>query len=51
MKMDKNQVDVSVNNPSAPASKQWVAPVVEVHEVEDLTMTGPTNSIDGAGSS
>lgn len=51
MEMDKNEVGVSVNNPSAPASKQWVAPVVEVHEVEDLTLSGPTNSVDGVGSS
>lgn len=51
MEMDKNQVDISVSNPSAPAPKQWVTPIIEVHEVEDLTLLGPTNSVDGVGSS
>jgi hypothetical protein len=47
----KDQLALGVSEQSAPALKRWVAPVVEAHDVEDLTMSGPTNTVDGAGSS
>lgn len=52
MEMIKDQLVADVGEQSAPALKRWGAPVVEAHDVEDLTMAGPTNSADGgAGSS
>lgn len=51
METTKDQLALGVSEQSAPALKRWVAPVVEAHDVEDLTMAGPTNSVDGVGSS
>lgn len=33
---------------SAQVGKPWTMPVVEIHDVADLTMHGNTNSGDGA---
>lgn len=51
METTKDQLAVGLSEQSAPALKRWVAPVVEAHEVEDLTMAGITNTNDGAGGS
>ena len=51
MEMIKDQLVADVGDQSAPALKRWVAPVVEAHDVEDLTMAGATNTADGAGGS
>ena len=47
MEMIKDQLVADMGDQSAPALKRWVAPVVEAHDVEDLTMAGPTNTADG----
>lgn len=51
MEMIKDQLVAEVGDQSAPALKRWVKPVVEAHDVEDLTMAAGTNSDDGGGGS
>lgn len=51
MEATNNQVVAGVVGESTAVRKPWVAPVVEIHEVEDLTMAGSTNTNDGAGGS
>jgi hypothetical protein len=51
MNIVNGQVAEDVNCESDAVRKEWKAPVVEVHEVDDLTMAGSTNTIDGAGGS
>lgn len=51
MKIVNDQVTEDLDRESDAVRKQWKAPVVEVHEVDDLTMAGSTNTFDGAGGS
>lgn len=51
MKIVNDQVAEDLGCEPDAMRKQWKAPVVEVHEVEDLTMAGPTNTNDGVGGS
>lgn len=51
MNIVNGQVAEDVNCEVDAVRKQWKSPVVEVHEVEDLTMAGSTNTNDGVGGS
>lgn len=48
MEMIKDQSVAEVGDQSAPARKRWAEPVVEVHDVEELTMAAASNTSDAA---